>query len=197
MYKSASGVLNDSTDEKNGQELSPEVRDAINLLRQDVNERIRDMETLVEYQKPLSSQNASMPVSTLLTINSSMQGMSKTRSWEGGRNGNDTASLQMEPFLGRILGMLQNNLITKIEEQMKGKDIKGVSSIEAIVNQQLVQFRKELAVYEQKRIRDFTNRLDQANKENRKLSNQIVKLRERWDSLVESAKQRRTRQQEE
>ncbi|QLQ79151.1 hypothetical protein HG537_0B04990 [Torulaspora globosa] len=148
------------------------------------------METLVEIQKPVASQQVPVPVSTL---NSSMQGMSKTRSWDG-RNGNETSGLQMEPFLGRILSKLQSNLTTRIEERIKDKD--GVS-VESIVNQQLVQFRKDLAVYEQRKIREYTSRLEQANKENRKLSHQIVRLRERWDSLVESAKQRRIRQQEE
>lgn len=189
-------MLSDPAEEKNNGELSPEVREAIRLLRQDVNERIRDMETLVDLQKPAVSPNTQMPMSTLLSMNSSIQGMSKTRSWDGGRNGNDTTGMQTEPFLGRILNKLQSNLICKIEEQMKTKDGKNGPSVESIVNQQLLQFRKDLALYEQKKIRDYTSRLEQANKENRKLSNQIVKLRERWDSLVESAKQRRTRQQE-
>lgn len=194
-YKAASGVLEVSADDKDNNELSPEVRDAIRLLRQDVNERIRDMETLVEIQKPVASQHVQMPVSTLLGMNSSMQAMSKTRSWDGGRNGNDTTGLQTEPFLGRILNKLQSNLTMRIEERMKDKE--GKTSVETIVNQQLVQFRKDLAVYEQRKVREYTSRLEQANKENRKLSNQIVRLRERWDSLVESAKQRRIRQQEE
>ncbi|QLL31638.1 hypothetical protein HG536_0B05020 [Torulaspora globosa] len=155
------------------------------------------METLVEIQKPVVSQHVQMPMSTLLGMNSSMQPMSKTRSWDGGRSGNDTTGLQTEPFLGRILNKLQSNLTLRIEERMKDKDGKNGASVEAIVNQQLVQFRKDLAVYEQRKVREYTSRLEQATKENRKLSNQIVRLRERWDSLVESAKQRRIRQQEE
>lgn len=37
-------------------------------------------------------------------------------------------------------------------------------------------------------------KIDEITKENKKLANEIGRLRERWDSLVESAKQRRDKQ---
>lgn len=82
-----------------------------------------------------------------------------------------------------------------MSEQCK-EDPQVLKELDYRIAQQFSQFRKELALYEQKKSKDYNARLEQAIAENKKLSNQILKLRGRWDSLVESAKQRRSRQHE-
>lgn len=174
--------------------LGPEVVEAIKLLRQDINDRVRDIEALVELQRPTTAKSTSLSGTILMNLNSSSQNVASVRPWDVVRGGNPAAGMQVDPLLLKILNKLQNEIIAKLEEKIVEKH-KG-QSIESIVNQSLMQFGKDLAIYEQKNYKEFNARLEKANNENKKLSNQIVKLRERWDSLVESAKQRRTRQQD-
>lgn len=52
-----------------------------------------------------------------------------------------------------------------------------------------------MLIYEQRRTREYQIKVEHLNKDVKKLSSQNSKLKERWDSLVESARQRKNRQQ--
>lgn len=184
----------DEEDNK-GDRLGPEVGEAIQLLKQDVKERIHEIEGLLELQRPSTAKSASLSGTMLMNMNSSLQNISKVRPWETVRGGNSTGGLPIDPLLNKILNKLQSEMLAKLGEKINDKDFQKGQGIEAIINQNLMQFTKDLALYEQKKYKEFNGRLEKANSENKKLSTQIIKLRERWDSLVESAKQRRTRQQ--
>ena len=85
--------------------------------------------------------------------------------------------------------MYKRQVIRSITSKQTDKVIKNE------VAQQFAQFRRELSVYEQKKSRDYEAKSEQVMKENKKLLNQVNRLKERWDSLVESAKQKRNQQQ--
>lgn len=185
-YESALKCLNPEEDDKETERWSPEVVQAIKLLRQDLRERVRDIEALIDLQRPSTAKSSAISTSVLLSANPSSPNMSSIR------GGSHAIGIQPDPLLVKIMNKLQIDLVAKIDENNDKKSQK----TEAIINQHLIQFMKDLSLYEQKKYKEFNARLEKANNENKKLSNQIVKLRERWDSLVESAKQRRTRQQE-
>lgn len=80
--------------------------------------------------------------------------------------------------------------------ESKVKEVKNSNNSEMKINLRLEQFKKELVLYEQNKFKEYGMKIDQVAKENKKLSNEIGRLRERWDSLVESAKQRRDKQRD-
>lgn len=194
-YKKALESLNPTNENLDSGQLSAEVNHAVELLRQDIDARIRELESIIELQKP-PSKDASAIGSIVLNMNPSMQGMGKSRSWQNAREGSPASGLHTDPVLVSILNKLQSNLTTSVTERPNDVDSESAQGIEAQVSQHIARFRRELGLYEQKKFKEYNVKLDQAIKENKKLSNQIVKLRERWDSLVESAKQRRNRQQD-
>lgn len=189
--------MNPSNENLDSGHLSAEVNHAVELLRQDIDARIRELESIIELQKPTISKNASAIGSVVLNMSPPMQGMGKTRSWQSAREGSAVNGLNTDPVLASILNKLQSNLTSSFSERLNDVDNESAQGIEAKVGQHIARFSRELGLYEQKKFKEYNVKLDQAIKENKKLSNQIVKLRERWDSLVESAKQRRNRQQDE
>ncbi|CDF91258.1 ZYBA0S10-03246g1_1 [Zygosaccharomyces bailii CLIB 213] len=166
---------------------SSEIVHALELLRQDIDSRIKELENLQERRNPMTPKNGA--------VRNSSVSLAKTRSWDNSRNMGSGLGSSSDPLLISILGKLQSNLINSISEQCK-EDPQVLKELDGRIAQQFSQFRKELALYEQKKSKDYNARLEQAIAENKKLSNQILKLRGRWDSLVESAKQRRSRQHE-
>ncbi|GAV50254.1 hypothetical protein ZYGR_0U01100 [Zygosaccharomyces rouxii] len=178
------------------QGVSLEIIHAIQLLRQDIDARTKELESLIEGQKPISAAAVAAAVAKNGSLASSTGSTAKTRGWDSPRNLNSPAMGPGDPLLASIFGKLQANLVNSICEQFKEEDPHIVGEVENRVRQQLVRFKKELGLYEQKKSKDYSVRFEQAINENKKLSNQILKLRGRWDSLVESAKQRRSRQHE-
>lgn len=169
---------------------------AIQLLRQDIDARIKEIDNLIEGQKPVSAATVAA-VAKNGSLGSSVVSSAKTRSWENPRNlSSPVVGPPGDSLLASIFGKLQVNLVNSICEQFKEGDAEVVDELDEKVRQQLVRFKKDLGLYEQKKSKDYNIRLEQAINENKKLSNQILKLRGRWDSLVESAKQRRSRQYE-
>ncbi|AQZ12083.1 YLR211C [Zygosaccharomyces parabailii] len=166
---------------------SSEIVHALELLRQDIDSRIKELESLQERRNPIASKNG--------TVRNSSVSLAKTRSWDNSRNMGNGLGSSSDPLLISILSKLQANLTNSMSEQCK-EDPHVLKEFDSRIAQQFSQFRKELALYEQKKSKDYNARLEQAVAENKKLSNQILKLRGRWDSLVESAKQRRSRQHE-
>lgn len=169
------------------EDTSPEIIHALELLRQDIDSRIKELESLQERRKPLVSQDG--------TVANSAVSLAKTRSWDNSRNLLNGMGPSNDPILASILSKLQANLVNSVCEQFKD-DPHVVKDLDNRIAQQLARFRKDLALYEQKKSKDYNAKLEQAMAESKKLSNQILKLRGRWDSLVESAKQRRSRQHE-
>lgn len=184
--------------ESDGNAVSVEVTRALELLRQDIEVKTRELENMVELQKPLPAKNTSIVGSLWNMTSSSLPGMTKTRSVDSARSARSPSNgLIMDPLLVSLVSKLQANLVNGLREEMNDEESFSIQEAETLVSQQIAKFKKELGIYEQKKVKDHNLRLDQAITENKKLSNQIIKLRERWDSLVESAKQRRSRKQDE
>lgn len=191
-YKHAVDLLNNLE----YQGVSLEIVHAVQLLRQDLDSRIKELESLIKGQKPVTAATVAAGAKNG-SLTSSVMSTAKTRSWDSPRSlGSLTMGPPGDPLLASILSKLQANLLNSVCEQFQEEDHHVVRDLDNKIGQQLVRFKKELGLYEQKKSRDYNTRLDQAINENKKLSNQILKLRGRWDSLVESAKQRRSRQPE-
>lgn len=169
-------------DLKNSQKdinIQDNVQQAINLLIQDLEVRINELEVL-NRQKNLRYNQGTTSIN-----NARIQEINRTLTSE---------SPVTDPLLISITNKLQNNLLQNLTTNLKCNRL-SPQDIEIIVQQQLTQFKREMAIFEQKKFRDFELKFEQMVKENRKLSNQVVRLKNRWDSLVESAKQKRNLQE--
>ncbi|CCD24384.1 Atg38p NDAI_0D00700 [Naumovozyma dairenensis CBS 421] len=115
---------------------------------------------------------------------------------------------RINPFNDVVIRTITDNLKMNLLESIKGQyhllngnakderkndEDEFIKQLNTTFESQFDMFRKELGFYEQKKFSEYDTNLDNLIKENKKLLNQIVKLRERWDSLVESAKQRRNK----
>lgn len=177
--------------------LSSDVTQAIDLLKQDITAKIQELELLIEKQSSEENNigivnNNTLIGSVILNNKSPINGINNTRNWDNSVC-QDTLNPINDPVLMSILNRLQFNLNNDI--QLKAEGGKNSKNLEMKINLRLEQFKKELVLYEQKKFKEYGMKIDQVTKENRKLANEIGRLRERWDSLVESAKQRRDKQQ--
>ncbi|CAH01779.1 Atg38p [Kluyveromyces lactis] len=174
LFENASKQL----DAINSMESLPEnIHNAIVLLREDIDARVKELGMLQEAQSTSESSE--------IGSNSSLSRFMMDGSFY--HNGNSL--FLTDPLLSSITSKLENNVIRSITSKQTDKVIKNE------VAQQFAQFRRELSVYEQKKSRDYEAKSEQVMKENKKLLNQVNRLKERWDSLVESAKQKRNQQQ--
>ncbi|CCH61766.1 hypothetical protein TBLA_0F02240 [Henningerozyma blattae CBS 6284] len=168
-------------------DLDESVIEAIELLQEDISLRIREIESLTGNQRPISVGNNSKAMSLL-------------NSWLPNNNNSiingidfNKSSMVTDPLLISIIDKLKINILMKLNDELEGEKTEA-GSREFNITQQFNQFNKELLMYEQKKFNEYNLNLEQLAKENRKLSKQIIKLKERWDSLVASAKEKRNRQ---
>lgn len=179
-------------------ELSSDVTQAVDLLKQDITAKIQELELLIDKQSPeensIGMLNNNMLIgSVILNNKTSINGVGNTRNWDNSIYQN-SLNPQNDPVLISILNRLQFNLNNDMESKVK--EVKNSNNSEMKINLRLEQFKKELVLYEQNKFKEYGMKIDQVAKENKKLSNEIGRLRERWDSLVESAKQRRDKQRD-
>lgn len=196
-YQEAIEVLGPQNGNLYQNELSPDVSQAIDLLKQDITVKIQELELLIEKQSPeensIGMVKNNMLIGTVILNNkASINGVGNTRNWDNSVY-QDTLNPINDPVLISILNRLQSNLNNDIQLKVEGEKIPKNSEMK--INLRLEQFMKELVLYEEKKFKEYGMKIDQVTKENKKLSNEIGRLRERWDSLVESAKQRRDKQQ--
>lgn len=107
---------------------------------------------------------------------------------------NDTAS--HEPMVAYRLSGFQNNILAIVRGKTDPKSGVSASEIENSISKEVSQLFKSFALIDQQKFKEYDNKVEQLVRENRKLTGQIVKLKERWDSLVESARQKRNQQNE-
>lgn len=169
MAQSELNRLNSDSD------LSLDVRNALELLKKDIHFRIRELELLKE-----ASANDSIV---------SLSNISLPRVADASAFPNGNSTVLTDPLLISITNKLENNLLHFINPDKTDKI--AISEI----SQQVNQLRRELCLYEQRKFKEYDLKLEQVMKENKKLSNQVVRLKERWDGLVESAKLKRNQQQ--
>lgn len=173
---------------------SPEVIAAVNILRNDLLQTIYNMELLKSNQKALSKDHSNKSTldmeSMFLSMKPSMNNIYKSNLLRPDANQitNDTTN---DPILNNLLLKLNHNLLDTIGKNNLAhpKDEKDVSSE---INRHIDQFKKELYWYEQKKVSEYDIQLKNILQENKKLNIQITKLRDRWNGLVESAKQKRS-----
>lgn len=182
------------------EDVENDVTDAILMLRKDISKTIFELEDLVSKQRPDSKvgtvKNPTMLSS--LAINPSMNVLGFSKTWDSTVNTNtnlERINPYNDPILRSITDKLQTNLLNLVSDNVqvfqKGDKEEFLQTITFAVEQNFDIFRKELGFYEQKKFTEYDSNLENALKENKKLTNQISKLKERWDSLVESARQKK------
>lgn len=140
-----------------------------------------------------NNYNSNLMGSIYLKMKPSLNNMVGTKVWENMVK-NDNFTPNNDPLFLSITNKMQNNLTTTIRKMVSGLN-RNISSqaLEEQINQHIEQFKKELSWYEQNKFAEYDNKTLQLERENRKLLNQVEKLRQRWESLVESARQRRNK----
>ncbi|EDO15894.1 hypothetical protein Kpol_1019p14 [Vanderwaltozyma polyspora DSM 70294] len=171
------------------------------MLKSDINLRVRELDTLITLKSSSNGLKASrnLPMMSSVILNNNSSTNPAESLWN-----NNNCGANLDPFLNSMLNKFQHNLELSLMDTLKSgsnssnnndkKVNHNVQDVSLKISEQMSQFKKELRIYEQQKCKEFQLRMEQALAENKKLSNQIVKLRERWDSLVESAKQKRNRQ---
>lgn len=161
------------------------LKHAMILLREDIQIKIKELEQW-ELRQPSAGLGAGLSPNRK---NSPVRGPEATSHLS---NGVPIA----DPFLASIINKLQTNILQTLSQRLAGEGKPmGKQELEAVVSPQMTQFQKEMTVFEQRKFREYDSKMDQLLKENRKLSNQVIRLKDRWDSLVESAKQKRNQQE--
>lgn len=159
----------------NDQKFPGNIREALDLLNKDVTLRIKELQMLQDAQSSSESLDSSS--------NSSI-----SKAIEGSFYHNGNSVFLTDPLLLSITNKLENNLVKLITSSES-------NPTKIDIMQQVNQFKRELSLYEQKKSKEYDFRLEQVMKENKKLSNQVNRLKDRWDSLVESARLKRDLQQ--
>ncbi|AET41371.1 Atg38p Ecym_8075 [Eremothecium cymbalariae DBVPG len=167
--------------------LNGDLKRAIMLLKEDIELKVKELEQWDQRKQPtpanttqgLSTNNKSSP-GRVIDMNMHL----------------NNANPITDPFLASIINKLQTNILQVLTQQFAGEaKTAGQKEVSCLVTQQIAQFQKEIAIFEQRKFREYDTKMDQLIKENKKLSNQVVRLKDRWDSLVESAKQKRNQQE--
>lgn len=164
------------------------VTEAIRLLDEDIVSKIEEIEKLQQYSKQKKA-NSQSRVDTPISRDASSL-LDTNTGWSM-----NLSSTSLDPMLVSAFNAFQNNLFSILKAEHSGNN-DGASSIELRLLQELNQLKKDVCIIEQKKWKDYDVKTELLIKENKKLSNQIIKLRERWHSLVESAKQKRNQQQD-
>ncbi|KAL2711159.1 Autophagy-related protein 38 [Kluyveromyces marxianus] len=159
------------------EDLPENVQYAVTLLHDDILLRVKELGVLQEVQSNSESSESGSNSSISRFVS------------DGSLYPNGNSVLISDPLLLSITSKLENSVMRLINAS---EDPGSVSKTE--IMQQFSQFKRELTVYEQKKSKDYEGKMEQVIKENKKLSNQVNRLKERWDSLVESAKQKRNQQ---
>ncbi|KAG0676643.1 hypothetical protein C6P43_004050 [Kluyveromyces marxianus] len=159
------------------EDLPENVQYAVTLLHDDILLRVKEPGVLQEVQSNSESSESGSNSSISRFVS------------DGSLYPNGNSVLISDPLLLSITSKLENSVMRLINAS---EDPGSVSKTE--IMQQFSQFKRELTVYEQKKSKDYEGKMEQVIKENKKLSNQVNRLKERWDSLVESAKQKRNQQ---
>ena len=194
------------------------------LLRKDISQTIYDLQNIIDSDNNITNQlnnnkllqsitdikkdPAVIPVespdsngintqnymgSIYMRLNNSMIQSGGARMWE-----NDKVAPNGDPIFTGIINKLQNNIHVAINNNLE-KSNSSLDSQRRIINeevqQHMEQFKKEISWYEQRRIMEYENRIEQTENDNKKLTLQVERLKQRWDSLVESAKERKKTKQ--
>lgn len=178
------------------QGLDDTIIEAVKLLRDDIELRIKELQICViessKDEKDSKNNKASMALVQSSAGNNNNLAASKY--WDSTRNITDiTSSTFIDPYTSSMLSKLQNSMVDLIKEAKNQKT--DVNDLVSTALFQIDQFKKEMLIYEQRRTREYQIKVEHLNKDVKKLSSQNSKLKERWDSLVESARQRKNRQQ--
>lgn len=173
--------------------LGTDVNQALVLLKEDIIMRNRQLDTLIKMKDNNTGlqTNRNIPMVNSVILNNNSISNVTDSIWNISNNG-----AILDPIVNKLMNNVEANLIKSMTKLLKNeKKNCDDEEISSIVNLQVLILKKELNIYEQKKCKEFNLLLEQSINENKKLSNQILKLRERWDSLVESAKQRKDRKQ--
>lgn len=168
---------------KKNKTVSIELIDSIECLRVNLSKSIFDYSSLSKQQK--SSPTPLLPDMRTLLNNSIYPNIQNQESCQ--------IDLDDDPALNMIMNKLQTNVVKSLKESeiSKGEIQNPNSKLYIELNYHMEQFKKELVWYEKKKFQQYDNDMASLLKKNTKLQHQVDKLKDRWDNLVESARQRR------
>ncbi|KAL3230164.1 hypothetical protein RNJ44_01527 [Nakaseomyces bracarensis] len=194
IFKQALDTLD--TDTLNPSNIDGAVLEAVQLLRDDLTLRIKELqicikETPKEEKTIESRKNSASVIHSALTNNN----LAASRYWDGSRNNLEgSMNVLTDPVMNSFFNKLQNSMLEIISDaKSEGSNVNELNSTAVF---RIDQFKKEMLIYEQRKMREHHMKLEQYAQENKRLVIRNAKLKERWDNLVESALQRKNRQQE-
>ncbi|AMD20490.1 HDL254Cp [Eremothecium sinecaudum] len=163
-------------------EVNEGLKDAIGLLKQDLLVKIKELQHL-QQKRPNNAANSATVTAVMNSGTVRVQGSVN----EGG----NSISIS-DPFLASIVNKLHMNILQSLS-QLSGIQV-DKTELEQLLMYQIKNLEKEIALFEQRKFREYDSKMEQLIKENKRLSNQVLRLKDRWDSLVESARQKRNQQ---
>lgn len=194
IFKQALATLD--SESLNPKNIDGAVLEAVHLLRDDLTLRIKELqicinETPKEEKVIHKRQNNAAVIQSALNNNN----LAASRYWDGNRNGLEgSMNVLTDPVMNAFFSKLQSSMLEIIEEAKDEKT--DVNELNSTAIFRIDQFKKEMLIYEQRKLREYQMKIEQITQENKKLSIRNAKLKERWDNLVESALQRKNRQQD-
>lgn len=173
------------TDLEKGTEFNKELKNALGLLREDICIKIRELKICGQKAK---TDGSGVP----------KQGGSGSNNGIGysiGSGDSDGECKFLDSFLVSIIHKLQHDILEYMSE--KFVSVKGFdrSEAEKVVSVLFGKLQRDISIVEQGKFREYDANMKQLVKENKKLCSQVLRLRDRWDSLIESARQKRNQKE--
>ncbi|SCU92683.1 LANO_0E01750g1_1 [Lachancea nothofagi CBS 11611] len=88
------------------------------------------------------------------------------------------------------------NILNAVRAKTDLKPGISLYELENSVSRELSQLLQGVSLVDQQKFKEYEFKIEQLHRENKQLTSQINKLKERWDSLVESARLKRNLQHE-
>ncbi|SCU93723.1 LAMI_0E15368g1_1 [Lachancea mirantina] len=151
---------------------SEHVRQALSLVGDDIQNRVKELKLLEQAAQEVAQDSQNQSDRSEITAMTAL----REKSWT-----DSNFATVIETYRTSLLNLLKVQLETDSR----------FSTLEDIVNQNVISLLSDMGMLEQRRVAQYEAKVEHLARENKKMSNQIVKLKERWGSLVESARQKR------
>lgn len=173
---------------KNDKNLDTNILESVELLKTNVSQVIFDLSNLPKEQEETPTSKEMVNCSILQRRNIIRDSLNSTTLQQD----LNKLSPENDILLSMIMNKLQKNLLDT--SSLLTTTPKSNEEKEQIFIRHIEQFKKELVWYEKKKFSQYDTDLSTLTKENAKLRQQVEKLRDRWNNLVESARQKREHQ---
>lgn len=188
-YKDANAELVELLSQlKDDQSLDSNIVESVELLKTNVSQVIFDLNNLPKEQEEPPTAKEIVNCSVLQRRSIIRESLNSTTS----QRDLNKLSPENDILLGMIMNKLQKSLLDT--SSLFTTTPKSNEERAQMFIRHIEQFKKELIWYEKKKFSQYDIDLTTLTKENAKLQQQVEKLRDRWNNLVESARQKREHQ---